>query len=190
MGVVFSNLRVVMAERNLSIKDINEKTNLSRTTISNLVNNNANGVQYDTLKQLCEVLDCNVGDIIKYSIVDVYTVQLDEIPERVPTQDTEEIEWYKEKNFNLSVSLFGNDKNLMTAATVKIQEGYHDKEKQNIIQGIFFEDKLQKRITSFFGSTILTDAFMEEILKRIVLQFKDLGFHSYDSTITYGTIVY
>ena len=190
MNIIFSNLRVLIAERNLTIKKINEETNLSRTTISNLIHNNANGIQYDTLKQLCEFLNCDVGDIIKFAKLEVDSFTLKEENLNIPPQHEEGIEWYKEKDFHLNVHLFTNDRNLMTAAMIKVQEGYRDIDKNKIIQGIFFEDKLQKSITRTFGNVILTDAFLEEIIKRIVLNLKDHGFHPHDSMITYSPIVY
>lgn len=66
MGFVHCNLRVLMAERGLNIQNVKDKTTLSRTTISNLYNNNGSGVQYDTLVQLCTLLKCTPGDILTF----------------------------------------------------------------------------------------------------------------------------
>lgn len=64
--MIFCNLRVLMAERNVNIREVSEETGLSRTTISNLMNNQVGGIQYKTLIKLCEFLDCDVDDIIKF----------------------------------------------------------------------------------------------------------------------------
>lgn len=66
MGLIRCNLRVLMAERGLNIQKVKDQTTLSRTTISNLYNNYGTGIQFDTLKQLCELLKCKPGDLISY----------------------------------------------------------------------------------------------------------------------------
>lgn len=66
MGLIYCNLRVLMAERGLNIQKVKDKTTLSRTTISNLYNNYGSGIQFDTMRQLCELLKCKPGDIISY----------------------------------------------------------------------------------------------------------------------------
>lgn len=64
MKKVFLNLKELMGEKKLNIKKIKEKTSLSRTTISNLLNHYSNGIQFDTLAVLCDVLDCSPGDLL------------------------------------------------------------------------------------------------------------------------------
>ncbi|MFF5993960.1 helix-turn-helix transcriptional regulator [Lysinibacillus sp. KU-BSD001] len=66
MPFIHSNLRVLMAERGLNIQNIKDNTTLSRTTISNLVNNYGSGIQFDTLVQLCSLLNCSPGDLLTY----------------------------------------------------------------------------------------------------------------------------
>ncbi|CCW05897.1 helix-turn-helix transcriptional regulator [Bacillus thuringiensis] len=66
MGLIHCNLRVLMAERGLNIQKVKDKTTLSRTTISNLYNNYGSGIQFDTMRQLCELLKCKPGDLISY----------------------------------------------------------------------------------------------------------------------------
>jgi DNA-binding Xre family transcriptional regulator len=61
---VFCRLNEQMEENGLNIKKINEETGLSRTTISNLINQNSNGIQFETLAQLCQLLDCSPGDLL------------------------------------------------------------------------------------------------------------------------------
>lgn len=45
-----------MAERKLSIQDVADRTGLSRTTISSLVNENGKGIHFSTMDILCEAL--------------------------------------------------------------------------------------------------------------------------------------
>lgn len=60
-----------MAEKNLNIQKVKDNTTLSRTTISNLYNNNGAGVQFDTMKQLCKLLKCQPGDLFTYVDISV-----------------------------------------------------------------------------------------------------------------------
>lgn len=70
MGLIHCNLRVLMAERGLNIQNVKDKTTLSRTTISNLYNNLGSGIQYGTLLELCELLNCTPGDLLSYVEID------------------------------------------------------------------------------------------------------------------------
>ena len=47
------NLGVLLAERGLKITKVAEETGISRTTITALVNNTHQGIQFDTLNKLC-----------------------------------------------------------------------------------------------------------------------------------------
>lgn len=66
-----NRLNLLLAERGLSIKEVHEKTKLSRTTISNLVNNIGGGVQSATLNQLCMFLKITPGDFFDYCPFDL-----------------------------------------------------------------------------------------------------------------------
>lgn len=81
MGFIHCNLRVLMAQRELNIQKVKDKTTLSRTTISNLYNNISAGIQFDTLKELCELLKCQPGDLLTHIDVDVEFEVLNENPD-------------------------------------------------------------------------------------------------------------
>ncbi|MBT2569852.1 helix-turn-helix transcriptional regulator [Planococcus sp. ISL-110] len=66
MGLIHCNLRVLMAQRGLNIQKVKDQTTLSRTTISNLYNNLGSGIQFGTLIELCELLNCKPGDLLSY----------------------------------------------------------------------------------------------------------------------------
>lgn len=83
MGFIHSNLRVLMAEKGLNIQKVKEQTTLSRTTISNLYNNNSAGVQFDTMVQLCTLLNCQPGDIFTYVDISLKFTELN------PENDTQ-----------------------------------------------------------------------------------------------------
>ena len=53
-----------MEEKGIKKRDLREKYNISPTIISRL-NNNSN-VAVDTIMYLCEILNCQPGDILEY----------------------------------------------------------------------------------------------------------------------------
>lgn len=69
MGIQ-SNLSSLMGRYRLSIKDVHERTGLARNTISNLYNDRATRIDYDTLDKLCSLFDCEVGDILERATCD------------------------------------------------------------------------------------------------------------------------
>ena len=58
------NLSTLMGAKRYSIKDVHEKTGLSRGTISSLYNDKATRVDYETLAKLCELFECEVGSLL------------------------------------------------------------------------------------------------------------------------------
>lgn len=59
-------LNVVMAERNISTGELASKVGITPTNISILKTGKAKAVRFSTLEKICEVLDCQPGDILKY----------------------------------------------------------------------------------------------------------------------------
>jgi len=59
-------LKVVMAIRDISAKDLSQKTGLSYTTVIKLRNTVPSRYDGQTLEKLCSVLRCDVGDLIRY----------------------------------------------------------------------------------------------------------------------------
>ncbi|ETT40927.1 hypothetical protein C162_26755 [Paenibacillus sp. FSL R7-269] len=57
-------LRVRMAERNLSRKDLEAAVGINRNTVSRLYNDRS--VSIDTLAVICEYLDCRVEDVVEF----------------------------------------------------------------------------------------------------------------------------
>ena len=60
---IHCTLSTLMGKHRLSIQDVHEKTGLSRNTISNLYNDKASRIDYDTAAKLCELFDCNMNDL-------------------------------------------------------------------------------------------------------------------------------
>ena len=57
-------LSTLMGRNRLSIQDVHEKTKLSRTTVSNLYNDKATRIDYETIEKLCLLFDCEVAELL------------------------------------------------------------------------------------------------------------------------------
>lgn len=71
--MVQCRLSTLMGQNRYSIQDVHELTGLSRNTISNLYNDKATRVDYDTVGKLCKLFKCNVGELFIF-IEDVKTI--------------------------------------------------------------------------------------------------------------------
>jgi len=60
------NLAVMMAKRNMPLKDLAEKVGITMANLSILKNGKAKGLRFNTLQSICRELDCQPGDIIEY----------------------------------------------------------------------------------------------------------------------------
>lgn len=63
---VIVNLDVMMARRKIKMKDLADAINISQTNLSLLKNSHVRGIRFNTLAKLCEVLDCQPGDLLEY----------------------------------------------------------------------------------------------------------------------------
>lgn len=66
---VFSMIRILLStrlgERRMTQKELALKTGIRAATISVLYNENVERVSLDQLEKICDVLDCEVGDLLK-----------------------------------------------------------------------------------------------------------------------------
>lgn len=83
MSIIIPNLRIKMAERGWGIKDVKERTSLSRTTISNMYNFYVDGLKFETLAELCDLFNCEPKDLIKLLkvVIQEYTITYEVISE-------------------------------------------------------------------------------------------------------------
>lgn len=58
------NLKKVMKEKKMTLKELSSETSLSVNTLSLLSTGKSKGIQFDTLEKLIHALDCNVKDLI------------------------------------------------------------------------------------------------------------------------------
>lgn len=59
-------LAVVLAQREMKLKELEEKTGISLNNLSVLKTGKAKAVRFSTLTLLCEALDCQPGDLFEY----------------------------------------------------------------------------------------------------------------------------
>jgi putative transcriptional regulator len=64
--MIKSTLKIRMAERDLTFKALAERTRITPRTLSNLANNKAIKVDVTVLARLCQVLGCQVGDLLHW----------------------------------------------------------------------------------------------------------------------------
>ena len=60
------NLDVMMARRKISSNDLADKVGITPANLSVLKTGKAKAVRFSTLEKLCEVLDCQPGDILEF----------------------------------------------------------------------------------------------------------------------------
>ena len=63
---IIVNLDVVMAKRKIGSGELAEKIGITQANLSILKTGKAKAVRFSTLEKLCEVLDCQPGDILEY----------------------------------------------------------------------------------------------------------------------------
>lgn len=56
----------MMADRKISLNDLAEKVGISNVNLSNLKTGKVKAIRFSTLNAICDVLDCQPGDILEY----------------------------------------------------------------------------------------------------------------------------
>lgn len=60
------NLDIMMAKRKMRLKTLAKEVGITEANLSVLKNGKAKAVRLSTLDKLCEVLDCQPGDILEF----------------------------------------------------------------------------------------------------------------------------
>ena len=60
------NLDVMLARRKMRSRELAERVGITEQNISLLKSGKVRGVRFDTLSAICEVLQCQPGDILEY----------------------------------------------------------------------------------------------------------------------------
>ncbi|MCI8776061.1 MAG: helix-turn-helix transcriptional regulator [Oscillospiraceae bacterium] len=66
MGKIVLQLDRMMVERKISLNELAERVGISNVNLSKIKNNKVTAIRFSTLEAICEVLDCEAGDILKY----------------------------------------------------------------------------------------------------------------------------
>jgi putative transcriptional regulator len=63
---IIVNLDVMLAKRKMRSKELAERIGITEQNVSLLKSGKVRGVRFDTLAKICEVLDCQPGDLLEY----------------------------------------------------------------------------------------------------------------------------
>lgn len=61
----------VMADRKMSLNELSEKVGVANVNLSKMKNGRISAIRFSTLEAICDVLDCQPGDILEYQREDV-----------------------------------------------------------------------------------------------------------------------
>ena len=64
--MIVVNLDVMMAKRKISLTELAARVDLTPANLSILKTGKARAVRFSTLERLCEVLECQPGDLLEY----------------------------------------------------------------------------------------------------------------------------
>ena len=56
----------VMADRKMSMNELAERVGISNVNLSNIKTGKIKAIRFSTLEAICEVLDCQPGDLLEY----------------------------------------------------------------------------------------------------------------------------
>ena len=56
----------VMADRKMSLNELSEKVGIANVNLSKIKTGKVSAIRFSTLAAICEVLDCQPGDILEY----------------------------------------------------------------------------------------------------------------------------
>lgn len=60
------NLDVMLAKRKMSVTELSQQVGITLANISILKTGKAKAIRFSTLDRICQVLDCQPGDILEY----------------------------------------------------------------------------------------------------------------------------
>ena len=60
------NLDVMLAKRKMTLTQLSEEVDITMANLSVLKNGKAKAIRFSTLEKICDVLECQPGDILAY----------------------------------------------------------------------------------------------------------------------------
>jgi putative transcriptional regulator len=64
---IIVNLDVMLARRKMSLTELSDRVGITMANLSILKQSKAKAIRFSTLEAICEVLDCQPGDILEFS---------------------------------------------------------------------------------------------------------------------------
>ncbi len=64
--MIVVNLDVMLARRKMSVTELSDKVGITISNISILKNQKAKAIRIDTLDKICQVLECQPGELLEY----------------------------------------------------------------------------------------------------------------------------
>ena len=66
MGKIILRLDRVMADRKMSLNELSERVGVSNVNLSKIKTGKISAIRFSTLEAICDVLNCQPGDILEY----------------------------------------------------------------------------------------------------------------------------
>ena len=64
--MIYLNLDLAMRKKGIGLIELAQKVGITNANMSLLKNGKVKGVRFDTLNKICEILECQPGDILIY----------------------------------------------------------------------------------------------------------------------------
>jgi putative transcriptional regulator len=64
--MIIINLDLLLAKRKMSVTELTEKLGLTMANVSILKNGKMKAIRISTLNKICEVLNCQPGELLEY----------------------------------------------------------------------------------------------------------------------------
>ncbi len=65
--MIVVKLDVMLAKRKMSVTELTERVGITMANVSLLKNGKVKAIRFSTLNKICEVLECQPGDILEYA---------------------------------------------------------------------------------------------------------------------------
>lgn len=64
--MIVVNIDVMLAKRKMSVTELSERVGITMANMSLLKNGKVKGIKFSTLEKICEILECQPGDILEH----------------------------------------------------------------------------------------------------------------------------
>jgi putative transcriptional regulator len=78
------DIDVMLARRKMSVGELADRVGITPANLAVLKNGRAKAVRFTTLAALCEVLDCQPGDLLRWEADDASPLHLQERDDLIP----------------------------------------------------------------------------------------------------------